>query len=443
MKIQLSDHFTLKRLVQFVMPSIVMMIFTSIYGVVDGLFVSNFVGKTPFAAINLIYPLAMIIGAMGFMLGTGGSAIVARTLGEGKKEQANRYFSLLIIATAAGGILLSTLGQLFVRPVSILLGADEGMLPYCVLYGRILFATMPAFMLQNVFQSFFVVAEKPKLGLAVTIAAGVTNMVLDYVFVAVLKWGLAGAAAATALSQIVGGISPFFFFLRENDSLLKLTKTKWEGRVLWQACVNGSSELMTNISASVVTIAYNFQLLRLAGEDGVAAYGVIMYVNFIFAAIFFGFAIGSAPIISYHYGAGNETELKNLFRKSMLFIGGTCVGLTVLAQLLASPLTKLFVGYDAQLYALTCRGFRINCIAFLCSGFSIFGSAFFTALGNGLVSAAISFLRTLVFQTLVVLLLPMVLGVDGIWGAIVVAELLSLAVTVLFLIKERKKYRYI
>lgn len=443
MKIQLSDHFTLKRLVQFVLPSIVMMIFTSIYGVVDGLFVSNYVGKTPFAAINLIYPLLMMIGAVGFMLGAGGSAIVARTLGEGKKEQANRYFSLLIIATAAGGVLFSTLGELFVRPVSILLGADESMLPYCVLYGRILFGTMTAFMLQNVFQSFFVVAEKPKLGLAVTVAAGMTNMVFDYVFIVILKWGLAGAAAATAFSQVVGGISPFLFFLRKNDSLLRLSKTKWEIRVLLQACVNGSSELMTNISASIVTMAYNFQLLRLAGEDGVAAYGVIMYANFIFAAIFFGFAIGSAPVISYHYGAGNETELKNLFRKSMLFIGGTCVGLTVLAQLLASSLTGLFVGYDAALFALTCRGFRINCISFLCSGFNIFGSAFFTALGNGAVSAAISFLRTLVFQMLAVMLLPIWFGADGIWAAIAAAELLALGVTVMFLVKEKKRYRYI
>lgn len=443
MKIQLSDHFTFKRLIQFVLPSIVMMIFTSIYGVIDGLFVSNYVGKTPFAALNLIYPLLMIIGALGFMIGTGGSAIVAITLGEGDKERANRYFSMLIYVTIAGGILFSVLGQLFIRPVAVLLGAEGEMLPFCVMYGRILLTSMTAFMLQNVFQSFFVTAEKPKLGLAVTVAAGITNIVLDFFFVAVLKWGLAGAAAATAVSQAVGGISPFFFFLRKNDSKLRLTKTVWEGRVFVRACINGSSELMTNISASIVTMAYNFQLLRLAGEDGVAAYGVIMYVNFIFAAIFFGFAIGSAPIISYHYGAGNTEELQNLFRKSMFLVAGTGIVLSGLAELLSYPLTKLFVGYDAELFAMTCRGFRIYCIAFLVCGFNIFGSAFFTALGNGMVSAVISFLRTLVFQAAMVFLLPFIFGVDGIWAAVIAAEVLAFIVTGFFLIKERKKYHYL
>ena len=442
MRIQLSDHFSYGRLIRFTLPSIVMMIFTSIYSVVDGLFVSNFVGKTPFAAINLIMPILIILGALGFMIGTGGSAIVAKTLGEGDPVRANRYFSMLVYTTVVGGAVLAAAGELSLPLVSKLLGAEGAMLQDCILYGRIILAALPAFMLQNVFQSFMITAEKSRLGLAVTVAAGLTNMVLDFVFIVPLGWGLAGAAIATAISQVIGGAVPIVYFARKNDSLLRLTKAKFEGRILLRTCTNGSSELMSNISASIVTMLYNFQLMRLAGEDGIAAYGVVMYVNFVFSAIFIGYSIGAAPVIGYHYGAQNHAELKNLFRRSLVLVVISGVAMTVLAELLAQPLTHVFVGYDAGLYALTVRGFMLYSISFLVSGVNIFGSAFFTALNNGLVSAAISFLRTLVFQVAAVLLLPLLLGIDGIWLAIVTAELLALAVTLVFFIVKRKQYHY-
>ena len=441
-KIQLSDHFTYSRLLRFVFPSIVMMVFTSIYGVVDGLFVSNYVGKTAFAAINLIMPLLMGISALGFMIGTGGSAIVGKTLGEGKKEKAQEYFSMLVYVTMIGGVLLSLLGAFLTRPVGILLGAEGELLENVVLYGRISFISMTPFMLQNVFQSFFVTAEKPKLGLAVIVAAGVTNMVLDYLFIGLMGWGLEGAAVATVCGECIGGFFPILYFSRKNSSLLRLKKARFHGEILAKTCVNGSSELMTNLSSSVVNSLYNLQLIRLAGENGVAAYGTIMYVNFIFVAVFLGYAIGSAPLVSYHYGADNREELQNLFRKSLRLIGGGGLIQLLLAQLIASPLAKIFVGYDAELMQMTVGGFRIISISFLIVGFNIFGSAFFTALNNGLVSAVISFSRTLVFQMSAILLLPILFGIGGIWGAVIVAEFLTLLVTAGFLTGRRKKYEY-
>lgn len=443
MKIRLSDHFSYRWLLRFVFPSIVMMIFTSIYGVVDGLFVSNFVGKTPFAAVNLIMPVLMAVGALGFMVGTGGSAIVAKTMGEGDSERANQIFSMLVVVTVICGVLLTAAGLVWLRPIVALLGAEGEMAEYCVRYGRILLLSETAFMLQNVFQSFFVTAEKPQLGLVVTVAAGLTNMVLDFLFIAVFQWNVEGAAIATAISEVVGGVLPVLYFARNNDSQLRLTRWSMDWGVLLKTCTNGSSELMSNLSTSVVNILYNFQLMRMAGENGVAAYGVIMYVNFIFIAIFLGYSIGSAPIIGYHYGAENTDELKNLLRKSLVLIGGAGVLLTLLAELLAAPLAQLFVGYDRALMELTCWGFRLFSLSFLLKGFNIFGSAFFTALNNGAVSAGISFLRTLLFQTAAVLLLPVVLGVNGIWLSIVLAELLALAVTVMFLWKMRLRYHYL
>ena len=442
MKIQLSEHFTYRKLLRFVFPSIVMMVFTSIYGVVDGLFVSNYVGKSAFAAVNLSMPLIMGVSALGFMMGTGGSAIVAKTLGEGRHEKANEYFSLIVYVTVIGGLLLSAFGMVLVRPVCSALGASGELLSNCVLYGRLSFISMTAFMLQNVFQSFFVTAEKPKLGLFVIIGAGVTNMILDYVFIAVLGFGLAGAALATVCGECVGGLLPVFYFARKNDSLLKLGKTHFDGHILLRTCTNGSSELMTNLSSSIVNSLYNVQLMKFVGENGVAAYGTIMYVNFIFVSTFLGYAIGSAPIVSYHYGAGNHSELQNLFKKSLKMIGGWGIWLVVLAQFIAGPLAKIFVGYDQELFELTKHGFQIFCLTFLINGFNIYGSSFFTALNNGLLSAVISFLRTLVFQLSVLLILPMILGIDGIWGSVFIAELLTLCVTVTFFIKQRKRYHY-
>lgn len=442
MTIQLSDHFTYKKLLNFCFPPIIMMIFTSIYGVVDGLFVSNFVGKTPFAAINLVMPFIMILGGFGFMIGTGGSALVAKTLGEGNKERANRYFTMMIIATVIGGIVLSVLGMVFIRPISYLLGATEAMIEDCVLYGRILFIFNTTFMLQNVFQTFLATAEKPKLGLAATVAAGVTNMTLDALFVAGFRWGVAGAALATGLSECIGGILPLIYFLRPNSSLLRLTKTGLEGKILLKACINGASELMSNISGSLVSMLYNFQLIRFAGENGVAAYGVLMYIQFIFVAVFIGYTIGTSPIVGYHYGAGNHSELKSILRKSLKLMGLAGIVMMILAQALAAPLANIFVGYDRELFDMTRHAFKVFSFSFILSGANIFASSFFTALSNGGVSAAISFLRTLVFQMLSVLILPVVFGLNGIWWAITVAEVCAFMISLIFLYAKRNKYHY-
>nr|WP_300788920.1 MATE family efflux transporter [uncultured Acetatifactor sp.] len=442
MKIQLSDSFDYKKLLRFTFPSIIMMVFTSIYGVVDGFFVSNFVGKTPFAAVNFIMPFLMILGTVGFMFGTGGSALIAITMGAGDKERAKRLFSLFIYVSAICGILIGALGIVVIRPVAAWLGAEGELLDNCVVYGRIILAVLPALILQYEFQSFFITAEKPKLGLAVTVAAGVANMVLDALFVGVLRWGLVGAAAATAISQSVGGIIPLIYFGRPNTSLLRLTRTKFDGRALLKACANGSSELMSNISMSVVGMLYNIQLMKYAGEDGVATYGVLMYVNMIFLAAFIGYSVGVAPVIGYHYGAGNHGELKGLLKKSLVLIGIFSVGMVALAEGLARPLALIFVGYDPELLDMTLRGFLVYSFSFLFAGLAIYGSSFFTALGNGLVSALISFLRTLVFQVAAVLIFPLIWGLDGIWFSIVAAELVAALVTVAFLAGKRKKYHY-
>lgn len=442
MQIQLSEHFNYRKLLHFVWPSVVMMIFTSIYGVVDGIFVSNYAGSNSFAAINLIMPFIMAVGTVGFMIGTGGSAIVAKTLGEGKAELANQYFSMLIYVTVGSGIVLSVIGIIFLRPIAIALGATENMVGDAVLYGRIILTALTAFMLQNSFQSFFVVAEKPQMGLKVSIAAGCTNMFLDYLFVAVFDMGVAGAALATAFSYVVGGIFPVFYFVRKNSSRLKLVKTKFYGRALLKSCTNGSSEMMSNLSMSLVNMLYNIQLMKFAAENGVAAYGVIMYVNFIFIAAFIGYSIGSAPIVGYHYGAGNHKELRNMFQKSLVIIGIAAVCMMILAEVFAEPLAKIFVSYDRELFAMTCRGFRLYSLSFLFSGINIYGSSFFTALNDGFSSALISFLRTLVFQVSSVLILPILFGLDGIWLAVVAAELLALVVTIVLLVSKRKKYHY-
>lgn len=442
MKIKLSDHFTYSKLLRFVFPSIIMMVFTSIYGVVDGLFVSNFAGKTAFASINLVMPFVMILGGIGFMIGTGGTALVSKVLGEGKKEKANEIFTMMIIFTLLLGALLSVIGVISMPWVAKFLGATEEMMADCVIYGRIVTGFTVAFMLQNVFQSFLIAAEKPKLGLLATVLAGITNMALDAIFIIVFKWGVAGAAIATGLSQCVGGIFPLIYFLRKNSSLLRLTTTKLEIKPILNACGNGSSELMSNISSSVVSMIYNFQLMKYVGEDGVSAYGVLMYVQFIFVAIYIGYAIGCAPITGYHFGARNHNELKNMLRKSSFLSAVSGVVLTILAIALSSPLAKIFVGYDEELYELTRHAFRLFAYSFLLAGFNIFTSSFFTALNNGAVSAAISFMRTLIFQTSSVLILPIFLGVDGIWWAITVAEVFAFILSLTFLFAKRKKYHY-
>lgn len=442
-KIQLSDHFTYGKLLRFTLPPIVMMVFTSIYSVVDGFFISNFAGKTAFAALNLIWPFLMILGGMGFMIGTGGTALVSRYLGAGQEERARRYFSMLVEFTAVLGLILTAIGLIFMEPIARFLGATEEMIPDCVLYGRIVIAFNAAFMFQNVFQSLLVAAEKPRLGLVATVSAGVTNMVLDALLVGVFRWGLAGAALATGLSQTVGAVIPMVFFLnRENGSALHFSFTPMEAHPLLQACGNGASELMSNISGSVAAMVYNFQLLKFLGEDGVSAYGVIMYVGFIFVAIFVGYSIGSAPIISFHFGAENREELKNMFRKSYLLMAVWGIAMALAAYLLAGPLAKLFVGYDRELCELTTHAMGLYCLAFLFTGANIFTSALFTALNDGTVSAAVSFARSMVLQIATVLLLPGLMGPDGLWLAALATDTCALVMDICVLAGNRKKYGY-
>ena len=440
--IQLSEHFTYKKLIKFTIPTIIMMIFTSIYGIVDGIFVSNIVGSEAFAAVNLIMPALMILGAVGFMIGTGGSAIVSKTIGEGKEEKANEYFSMLIYLLIISGIILTIVGLIFIRPITILLGAEGEMIDYCVIYGSILLVALTAFLLQNAFQSFLIVAEKPTMGLIISIIVGVTNMVLDFLLIYIFKMGVFGAALATGISQLIGGVVPLVYFIRKNDTPLQLVKTKFDWKAILQACTNGSSEMLTNISMSLVNVLYNMQLMKYAGANGVVAFGIIMYVGFIFIGTYLGYSIGSAPIISYHYGAENKEELKNLFYKSLALIGTTSVVMTILAEILAKPLASIFVSYDKELLEMTTMAIRLYGISYIITGFNIFSSSFFTALNNGLISAIISFLRTLVFQISAILIFPMIWQLNGIWLAIVFAELLSLVVSVVFLVKNRKRYEY-
>lgn len=444
MQIKLSDHFTYGRLLRFTFPSIAMMIFTSIYGVVDGFFVSNFAGKTPFAAVNLIMPLLMIVATVGFLFGTGGTAIVSNVLGQGDRERANRYFSLFTYLSLGLGIFFSLLGFVLIRPISRMLGAQGALLENCVVYGRIILLATPFYILQLLFQSFFVTAEKPKLGLAVTVCSGVTNMVLDAVLVTLLPQPhkLAGAAIATSISQAVGSIVPLVYFFRENTSLLRLGPTRYDGSAVAQATINGSSEFMSNISMSLVGTLFNLQLIHYAGENGVAAYGVMMYVSMIFSGAFIGYSIGTAPVIGFHYGAQNHAELKSLLRKSLVLLSILGICMTAAAELMAQPLAQFFVGYDPALMQLTVSGFRIFALCFLFMGFAVFASGFFTALSDGLTSALISFLRTLVFEVAAVLILPKLLGINGIWFSIVAADMLSVVLSFCFLAIKRKKYHY-
>ena len=440
--IQLSDHFTRKRLLRFSLPSIVMMVFTSIYGVVDGYFVSNYTGKTPFAAVNLIMPFLMILGGVGFMFGTGGGALIAKTMGEGKAEKADNLFSMTVYASILCGLVLTAVGLLFLRPFARLMGAEGELLENSLLYGTINLIALPFYILQYEFQCLFATAEKPKLGLYVTVASGVANMVLDWLLVAVLPFGLAGAAAATAASQFIGGVFPLVYFARKNSSRLRLTRCRLELRPLGRICANGSSELMSNISMSLVSMLYNVQLMQYAGEDGIAAYGVLMYVSMIFQAIFIGYSVGTAPIVSYHYGAQNREELKSLLRKAIFIVAIAALCMFAAGELLAAPLSRLFVAYDEELLQMTTHAFAIFSFSFLFSGFVINGSSFFTALNDGLTSALISFLRTLVFQVAAVLLFPLLWGLDGIWFSIVAAEIMAVLATIFFLLKKQKKYGY-
>ena len=442
-RIQLSDHFTYGRLLRFTFPSIVMMIFTSLYSLVDGFFVSNFVGKTAFAAVNLTMPVFTIVGSLGMMIGSGGTAIVGKTLGEREEKKASEYFSMLIYVIFVIGVGAAVLGWAMIGPLSARLGAEGRMLSDCILYGRICAVAAPFFILQYCMQPFFVTAEKPELGLGLTVLGGVLNIVLDALFIAGFHWGLFGAALATSLSQVIAMTLALLYFALPNDSLLQLTPhTRLYGGVIRKACTNGSSEMVGNLAFSLVSILYNVQLLRLHGEDGVAAYGVLMYLGFIFSAVFYGYAMGCAPVVSFHFGARDQGELKNLFRRSLVLTSIAGLFMWLASVLSARVLAGIFVGYDGKLYALTCYAIRIYSISFFFMGISAFGSSFFTALNDGAVSAAISFLRAFLFEIGAILLLPVLMGPDGIWWATVVSELAALLLTVCFFLTKRKKYGF-
>ena len=442
MNIQLSDNFTYSKLIKFTMPTIFMMIITSIYGVVDGLFVSNVVGSDAFASVNLIMPVLMICGAIGFMIGTGGGAFVSKTIGEGNKKKANESFSMLIYLLIIVGLIITVLAVIFIRPISIALGAEDKILEGCVAYGKVLMLGIVPFVLQNSFQSFLVVAEKPKMGLAVSIAAGVTNMVLDFLLIYVLDMGISGAAAATVISQTVGGIIPLIYFIRKNNSPLRLVKARFDFKVIGQSCLNGSSEMFTNLSMSVVNMLYNMQLLKYIGTDGIVAYGVIMYISYIFNGVYMGYSIGTTPIVGYNYGAENKDGIKNLLKKSMIIILMCALILTGLAEMLSGTLSKIFVGYNKVLLDLTTKAVRIFSLSFIISGFNVFASSFFTGLNNGIVSGIISFLRTFVFQIIMIFTLPLIFNINGIWMAVIFAEMLALCVSFMFFAKNKTKYEY-
>lgn len=444
MDIRLSDHFTYKKLLRFTLPSILMMIFTSTYSAVDGFFVSNFAGNTAFAALNLIYPVIMILATVGFMLGTGGTALVSKTLGEGDKQKANALFSMFTYLTFGLGVLFGVLGIIFIKPLALLLGATPELLQPCMDYAIILLIAMPFFVLQLYFHSFLVAAEKPQVGLTITITAGVCNMILDAVLVLSLPYHLKlhGAAIATAVCQTIGGVIPVIYFMVKKDCILKLGKPEFDGKAILKAFTNGSSEFMTNVSLNLVAIVYNLQLLRFAGENGVSAYGVMMYFSFFFSSTFIGYSTGTAPVFGFHFGAKNKTELRSLLAKSLKLIAVVGTSIVLISQLLALPLCKIFVGRSPELLELTVSGFRLFALCFLFMGFAIFTSGFFTALNDGLTSALISFLRTLVFQTVAVLILPEFFGITGVWLSIVVAEVLAVFVSISLTLLKRKKYGY-
>ncbi|EOS60047.1 MATE efflux family protein [Firmicutes bacterium M10-2] len=442
MKIKLSDHFTYRNLLRFTLPSVVMVVFTSLYTIVDGIFVSNVAGSRAFAALNLIWPVIAIMGTIGFMIGTGGSALVAKLLGEHKEKEANACFSLLIYFLIAVSVVLSLISSTFIGQFAELLGATPEMIPDCVAYGRTLAFMLCGYFLQAAFQSFLVTAERPSLGLLLSLFAGFTNMTLDYLFICVFRMGIFGAALATGLSWIVGGFGPLIFFLSKNSTPLRLGKPEWNWRHIGQSCFNGSSEMVTNLSMSVITVLYNYELMKLIGEGGVVAYGILQYISFVFAGAFLGYSMGIAPVISYHYGAENHSELKNLLKKSLTLITLTAIVMVILAELSAGQLASIFVSGDPTLMEITIHAIRIYSVSFLLCGFNIFGSSFFTALNNGFVSAAISFLRTFVFQIASIIVLPIFFGLTGIWSAVIVAETLSCVVVALFFNKERKKYGY-
>lgn len=442
-KVRLSDHFTYKRLLNFTISPILMMVFTALYNVVDGFFISNYGGKLDFAGVNFIMPYLFALSAVGIMMGSGGSALIGKFLGENKHKKANETFSLVVYSSLVIGIMLSIISYIFLDDIIRLLGATEDLIQPARRYATPLLISLPFFIIESEALSLFMVAERPHLGLCVKLICGSLNIVLDAIFMVSLHMGARGAAIATMINQLFGGILPLVYFaIPKTKSTLHLGKTVLSFKTLGKVITNGSSELVSNISANIVSMLFNVQLIKYAGENGVASYGVLMYLCFIFNSMFFGYAIGVSPIISYHYGAENKEELTNILRKSLVINILASLLMFGISELGASTLAHIFVGYDETLKAMTVHGFRIFSFLFLLMGFNVFSSSFFTALNNGLISALIAFLRTLVFQISSVMILPSFLGIDGIWLSPLVAEVLSLIISLIFLLSFRKKYGY-
>ncbi|MBE6045790.1 MAG: MATE family efflux transporter [Clostridiales bacterium] len=441
-RIQLSDHFTYRRLFAFVLPTIANMIFLSIYGIVDGLFISNFVGKVAFAAVNVTFPIFSVLGVFGLMIGTGGAAIIGKNLGEQESEKANGYFSFFVYICIAVGIVMAVLGVFILRPAIEIIGVEERMVRDCMVYGIIGMITVPCYMLQFLFQILFVTAEKPRLGFWITVIAGLANIVLDFFMIVVFHWGVAGASIATGISEVVGGIVPLIYFSRPNDSLLRIGRPRVEFRALRKACTNGLSEFVSTISESVVTMLYNFQLLRLAGADGVAAFGVMQYCTFIFFAVFAGYNMGVQPLFSYNFGADNRVEMKNLFKKSMILMEGGGLMMFAILVIFARPLVSIFIGYDAGLVDMSVHGMRIYALIFITCGINIFVTGMFTALNNGVVSAFIATVRVVICEIGSVMILPIFFGLNGVWFSASVAEVGSIIPVIIFVVTLRKRYGY-
>ena len=443
MTIELSGHYGYGRLIKATLPMALMMIIVSVYSIVDGYFISNWAGSDAFAGMNLIWPPIAVVGAIGLMVGTGGSALVSKTFGEGHPEEARRIFTMMIRLTVIAGVILGTICFILMPWLAKVLGADEAMIPHAILYGRILIIVLPAYMLQMAFQPFFMVAERPHFGTALSILSGVTNIILDALFVAVFSWGLTGAALASCAGILLNaGIPIWFFSSKRNKTQLCFVPTRLDWKKILKSCSNGISEFVGSIALSVVSMCYNWQLMRYIGANGVSAYGIIMYLGFIFAAIFIGYNMGVSQIIAYNYGAGNKPELRSLLKKSLVIIGLVGVVITALAELSADVIADIFVGYDAELRDLTAYATRVYMLSFLICGFNMFCSAWFTSLNNGIISAIGAFVRTLVFEFACVFILPMLFGIEGIWVAVNVAELLSLFLTISLIIGFRKRYGY-
>lgn len=442
MQNDISKEFTLPSLIKFTLPTIVMLVFVASYTIVDGIFVSRFVGTTALSAMNIVFPLINILIGLGIMMGTGGSAIIGRKLGEGKEEEARSAFTLVTVFSIIVGLVISALCFLFIQPLSILLGADENLLPYCIAYGRIMMAFYTVSVVQTLFQTLFITAGKPQLGLWLNVAAGLANILFDYVFIVLLDMGIAGAAWGTVSGFLIGGIPALVYFAKPR-TVLYFVKPRWNGRIILQTMTNGSSEMVTNAAMAITTLLFNLAMMELLGEDGVAAITIVLYAQFLFSSAYLGFASGAAPVFSYNYGNRNIPQLKWLFKTCLCIILISSVVCFAFSYLMAVPTIAIFTPKESNTYAITLYGYKIFVWNFLFAGINIFASSFFTALSNGKVSAMISFLRTFVFVAGSILLLPKFLGIDGIWLAVPVAEAVTVLVALFLLAINRKHYHYL